>query len=132
MIFVDTSYWIAAALRRDSRSVDARRLALLYADQRLLTTNHVVGETWTYINSRSGHASAVDFLTRVESSPRLEIAHVDADVEEAAWRWLRRRDERSYSFVDATSFTLMSERGVTRALAYDRHFAAAGFELLTQ
>jgi predicted nucleic acid-binding protein len=52
---------------------------------------------------------------------------VAIDVEDEAWRWLDRHDERSYSFVDATSFVVMRRRGVSEALAFDGDFSAAGF-----
>jgi predicted nucleic acid-binding protein len=44
--------------------------------------------------------------------------------------WLRRRDERQCSFVDATSFALMRSRGLTSALAFEGDFIAAGFHEL--
>ena len=52
---------------------------------------------------------------------------MESHVEEEALAWLRRRDEREYSFVDATSFALMRSRGITQALAFDGDFGAAGF-----
>ncbi|MGH2926619.1 MAG: type II toxin-antitoxin system toxin 23S rRNA-specific endonuclease VapC20, partial [Solirubrobacteraceae bacterium] len=44
-----------------------------------------------------------------------------------AWEWLRRHDEREYSFVDATSFALMRQLRLREALAFDGDFSAAGF-----
>ena len=41
--------------------------------------------------------------------------------------WLRRHDERTYSFVDATSFAVMWRLGLIYALAFDGDFSAAGF-----
>ncbi len=52
---------------------------------------------------------------------------IDRDLEHEALDWLRRRDERKYSFVDATSFAFMRRNGITDALAFDGDFAAAGF-----
>jgi uncharacterized protein len=63
----------------------------------------------------------------VRSSPRLELMFADGGVEDEALRWLRRHDEREYSFVDATSFALMRARRIREALAFDGDFAAAGF-----
>lgn len=47
--------------------------------------------------------------------------------EDDALRWLRKHDEREYSFVDATSFAYMRAKGIQEALAFDGDFAAAGF-----
>jgi len=41
---------------------------------------------------------------------------VPAGIEDEALRWLRRHDEREYSFVDATSFAFMWAKGISEAL----------------
>lgn len=97
------------------------------ADRGVITTNHVLGETWTFIRSRVGHVAAVAFLDALEGPGRVSVLTVDPDQERAALAWLRRHDERSYSFVDATSFVLMEQLGLTEALAFDGDFSAAGF-----
>ena len=126
MTFVDTSFWVALLLVRDRHHTQAR--ALWTADPgALLSTNHVVGETWTYLRRRAGHASAVAFFDATERSDRLSIEHVGPAAEAEALRWLRRHDEREYSFVDATSFAVMRARRLSAALAFDGDFNAAGF-----
>ena len=127
MRFVDTSFWFALQDRLDRRHAEAAALAVGQRRQRLLTSNHVVGETWTTIRRRLGHAAAVGFLDRLRALPNLEVAHVDEALEAEAWAWLRRHDEREYSFVDATSFAIMRRRRVREALAFDGDFGAAGF-----
>jgi predicted nucleic acid-binding protein len=123
--FVDTSFWVAFRFRRDDHHADA--LALWADRQPLLTTNLVVGETWTFLRRRIGHAEAVGFLEAVDASPRVSVVSVEPAAEEAAWQWLRRHDERDYSFVDATSFETMRRSRITEALAFDGDFTAAGF-----
>lgn len=127
MIFVDTSFWVALRVRRDSHHDEARVLLERHGEHPLVTTGHVRGETWTYLRRRAGHAAAVDFLDAVERSPRIEVAFGDAVLEAEALRWLRRRDEREYSFVDAVSFAFMRARRIREALAFDGDFSAAGF-----
>ena len=127
MIFVDTSFWIALRMRRDSHHEDAVALARAYADAPLVTTNFVRWETWTFVRRRTGHLAAVHFLDHLERSPRIELLRVDDETERDALRWLRRHDEREYSFVDATSFAMMRKRRITETLAFDGDFAAAGF-----
>jgi len=56
-----------------------------------------------------------------------QIEHVSEALESEAWSWLRRHDERVYSFVDATSFAVMRRRRIREALAFDGDFRAAGF-----
>ena len=63
----------------------------------------------------------------VAGSPRIRTVRVPRAVEEDAVRWLRRHDEREYSFVDATSFAFMRAEGIEAALAFDGDFSAAGF-----
>ena len=126
MIFVDTSFWVALRNRRDAHHDEAIELLEQHAAVPLVTTNHVRGETWTFLRRRSGHGAAVDVLDAVQNSPRLEVVFADGGVEDEALRWLRRHDEREYSFVDATSFALMRARRIREAPARG-DFAAAGF-----
>ena len=126
-MFVDTSFWVALRNRRDGRHEDAGALLSRYADRGLVTSNHVRGETWTYLRRRAGHAAAVDFLDALEHSPRIQMIAVGHDHERTALRWLRRHDEREYSFVDATSFALMRALRLKEVLAFDGGFSAAGF-----
>ena len=127
MIFVDTSFWVALRLRRDGRHEEALALLDRHARSTFATSSHVRGETWTFLRARGGHRDGVAFLDMVERTPRLQIAFITEALETDALVWLRRHDERPYSFVDATSFALMRSLGIREALAFDGDFAAAGF-----
>ncbi|MBI4730428.1 MAG: PIN domain-containing protein [Acidobacteria bacterium] len=126
MRFVDTSFWIALRFRRDERHPDARSLWEAGTGS-LLTSDLILGETWTFLRRRAGHRHALEFLEAAASLPALTVRHVDEDLVSEAWRWLRRHDERPYSFVDATSFATMRRLRLREALAFDGDFAAAGF-----
>jgi predicted nucleic acid-binding protein len=129
--FADTSWWVAWSLPGDGRHEDA--LALLDhlgAAEQVLTTNLIVGETWTFLRRKDGHPTALAFLDRVHllgEQAKLTVHRVTAEQEDKAWAWLRKHDERAYSFVDATSFQVMRDRRLREALAFDQDFAAAGF-----
>jgi predicted nucleic acid-binding protein len=124
--FADTSFWVALALRRDRRHDTAAQL-WAERDQPLLVSNHVLGEVWTFLRRRDGHGAASRASELIERSDAVDVFHVPPDTEDEAWHWLRRHDEREYSFVDATSFAVMRRRGMTEALAFDGDFSAAGF-----
>jgi predicted nucleic acid-binding protein len=124
--FIDTSFWIGLRFRRDGRHPDAKAL-WESGPGAIVTSSLVLGETWTFLRRRVGHADAMRFLDAADGVPGLTIARVDERLEDEAWRWLRRHDERPYSFVDATSFALMRRLRIREALAFDGDFAAAGF-----
>lgn len=127
MIFVDTSFWVALRNRRDAHHPEAESLLRSHDTAVLVTTNHVRGETWTYLRRRAGHRAAVAFLDALEQSSRVRVIEVEPKLEEEALGWLRRHDEREYSFVDATCFAVMRSRKMREAFAFDGDFAAAGF-----
>jgi uncharacterized protein len=127
VIFVDTSFWVALHLPRDMHHGDAAGLLRRFGDQTLVTSNHVRGETWTFLRHRAWHAAAVSFLDALGRTARLSVIFVSEELEEQALRWLRRHDERDYSFVDATSFALMRSLRIKEALAFEGDFEAAGF-----
>ena len=114
-------------MSRDQHHSGALDLLHDLRDELLVTSNHVRGETWTFLRRRGGHGAAVAFLDMLARTRRVEVIGIELTLEERAFRWLRRRDEREYSFVDATSFVLMRSLKIREALAFDGDFAAAGF-----
>jgi len=128
LIFADTSFLIAAMDERDSRHRVALELLRQVGSQRVVATNLIRGETWTWLRYKRWHRKAVEFLDSVGGqNQRIQVARVKLAQEDEALRWLRRHDEREYSFVDATSFAFMRAEGISEALAFDGDFAAAGF-----
>lgn len=130
MVFVDTSHIYALVDRRDPRHRAAHAIAERLGSGALLTSNHVLAESWTLTNRRLGHGAAVEVVAAIRDSTRYTVVHVAADAERRAFDWLLQHDEREYSFVDATSFETMRELGIEEALAFDRDFEAAGFRIL--
>ena len=127
MIFVDTSFWAALTAKADAHHQEAVGLLERHESEPLVTSNHVRGETWTRLRRRRGHRSGGAFLDLLERTARLRLEYVARPLEDEALAWLRRHDEREYSFVDATSFALMRSLRIREALAFDDDFTAAGF-----
>ena len=127
MIFVDSSFWIGFGMAPDNDHAAALAVFDAYDTSPLVTSNLVRGETWTFLRRRSGHDAAIDFLDRLEGAARVEVVRISRELEDEALSWLRRHDEREYSFVDATSFALMRSLRIREAFAFDGDFTAAGF-----
>ena len=131
-VFVDGGAWIAI-----SDSGDQHHRAAVDVYQRLLrqvrilvTTNLVIAEAYIAIRRAAGHPVAMRFLQSLHRSSRLRRIYSDAALEQQAEEILARYADQAFSLVDAVSFALMHQRGITEAFAFDRHFLTAGFILV--
>jgi predicted nucleic acid-binding protein len=128
MIFADTSFLVAGLIRRDKHHEAAIRLSRQIAGRRVVTTNHVRGEAWTWIRRKAWHGKATEMLDNLDDpTGHVGVSGVSEQMEAEALSWLRQHDEREYSFVDATSFAYMRANRIEEVLAFDGYFAAAGF-----
>jgi predicted nucleic acid-binding protein len=128
LIFADTSFLVAGLIPKDRHHEAAVQLTQQIAGRRIVTTNHIRGEAWTWIRRKAWHAKATEMLDNLDApNSYVQVIRVSEELEDEALRWLRQHDEREYSFVDATSFAYMHAKGISEALAFDGDFAAAGF-----
>jgi len=128
-LFVDSSAWYALADADDKYHSSARAFLsqALEVYTRLITSNCVVGETYTLIRTRLGYREAWEFIARARSSSRLEVIFINEVMESEAYRLLRKFQDQDFSYVDGTSFALMRERKIEEAFTYDEHFSVTGF-----
>ncbi|MEA2025870.1 MAG: PIN domain-containing protein [Chloroflexota bacterium] len=122
--FVDTSAFYAAADRGDVNC--ERAMVLIAAEDRVVTSDHVLVETWSLLKSRLGHAPAERFWDGVRSSA-LAIEHVGPADLESAWATGEIFADQGFSIVDRTSFAVMQRLGVYRAVSFDVDFAIFRF-----
>jgi uncharacterized protein len=123
-LFVDTSIWYAAADKSDTSN--ARAKAILSAGEPLVTSDHVLIETWTLIRYRLGRHAAERFWEGLrEGAAGVEIVGT-ADLE-AAWEIGRSYRDQDFSLVDRTSFATMRRLGIDRAASLDNDFAIFRF-----
>lgn len=128
---MDTSAWYALADAGDRRHAEAARLLarVLERNLRLITSNHVIGETYTLLRMRLGHTAANEFLSRTRASERTTRIFIDHTWEDEAEDILGRFSDQDFSFVDATSFVAMRKLALRTAFAFDHHFQVAGYLL---
>ncbi len=124
-VFVDTSAWYAAADSSD-RSHKRATLLLSQFEGQLLTSDHVLVETWFLASSRLGDEVAEQLVNSIRAGiARVESA-ILADLEVAATIRLAFVDQ-SFSIVDRTSWSVMQRLGVHEAIAFDRDFSIYRF-----
>lgn len=131
-IFVDTSAWYALISSGDRNHPLASEFLpnALIEFRELVSTNLVIGETYTLVTSRLGYDAAWRFLRQIRKSPRLRRVFVTEELEMKAYDFLESRTDQRFSFVDGTSFAVMKAQGISSCFAFDRHFGAAGFTAL--
>ncbi len=123
-LFVDTSIWYAAADSGDRSN--ARAKAVLGQGEPLVTSDHVLVESWTLLHHRLGRGVAERWWEGLRSGvARVETVTL-ADLE-AAWSIGREFPDQDFSIVDRTSFALMQRMGLSRAASLDDDFAVYRF-----
>ena len=50
-------------------------------------------------------------------------------MEETAWTYFERYHDKSWDFIDCTSFALMDSLKLERAFTFDAHFSQKGFQI---
>jgi len=131
-LFVDTAGWVACADSADpdhARSCAARDAAL-EAGQIFITTDFVVDETLTLVRFRLGLDAAEAWWQQIDRSARLRWERVDSSRFEKARGLFIQYSDKDFSFTDCTSFAVMREMRLTRALTTDRHFRQMGFQVV--
>ncbi len=119
-IFVDSSAWYAAADRGDRQNAHAKRL--LTTDERLITSDHVLIETWRLIHHFISASAAEAFWDGLRSGVARVEQTTSADLE-AAWAIGERFPDQDFSLVDRTSFALMERLGISRVISFDNDFS---------
>lgn len=123
-LFVDSSIWYAAVDASDPSN--ARAKAILGSGELLVTTDHILVETWALLRVRL-HRSAAE---RFWDGMRNGVAAIEpvglADLE-AAWQIGISWRDQDFSIIDRTSFAVMCRLGIERAASLDDHFAVFRF-----
>jgi predicted nucleic acid-binding protein len=131
-LFVDTAGWMAMADRKDPLNAAAIAVRDQWLENAgiLATSNYIVDETLTIIRMRIGLNAAKKWWAMVSKSPRCKMHWITPEREQMAIQWFFNWQDQSFSFTDCTSFVVMKEFGITKALTADNHFITAGFEIL--
>jgi predicted nucleic acid-binding protein len=124
-LFVDTSVWYAAADRADRSNLRAQEI-LSAAKGSLVTTDHVLVETWLLLRHRLHRQAAEQFWKGLRTGVAIVESVVEVDLERA---WLIGLDfqDQDFSLVDRTSFSLMERLGLRRVASFDDDFVVYRF-----
>ena len=131
-IFVDTSAWIMLLNSSERQHKEAKERYRQLANTKLVVTNLVISETYTWLRIKVGFKEALNFLNAMQRKKelgQLEVIYSDYNFEQEAVLLLKKYRDHDFSYADAVSFAVMKKSGLKSAFAYDSHFVTAGFNL---
>ncbi|MBI4737504.1 MAG: PIN domain-containing protein [candidate division NC10 bacterium] len=122
--FVDTSAFYALLDAEDPHHPKSVGLftQLARSRARLLTSNHVIFETYSLVLSRLGRWMAQSWLGKLN----MQIERAMPEDERRAVQIVLQFRDKDFSLVDASSFALMERLRLRQAIAFDPHFRQYG------
>jgi predicted nucleic acid-binding protein len=128
VIFLDTSFLYAVAIKGDKHHERAKKLFSRALDEKaeLVIHNLILVETVALIQRRHGHATAAGFIREADSFRTIMI---DKDLHDQVLGRFVSSGARRVSLVDMFSFALMRRERIKYALAFDDDFIKEGFSL---
>jgi len=129
-VYVDTSALLPLLDKGDEhhRAVVETVARLAEEGVGLVTASYTLVEAGALVRGRIG-VEAFRELGRAVAAAA-DVVWVDAELHHRAWQETARGPRTGPSLVDVVGFLVMEGRGLTTALAVDRHFRDRGFELL--
>jgi len=133
--FVDSGAWIGMLVVEDRHHREARELFQSFtAKDELLTTNYVLAETATWlVYHRYGRYTGRfrQMIDAAEAVRRLRLIWIAAKLHDSAWDVMEQFQDQDFSFADCSSIAACREENVDNVFGFDKHFAMAGFTLLS-
>jgi uncharacterized protein len=132
ILFADTGYWVALLNSRDNLHDKALNLSKTVQPAHIVTSEMVLTELLNDFSSRGDHLRGVatKLIHCLTEDPNTTIIPQDTIQFNTALQLYEDRLDKAWSQTDCVSFKLMEERNIVEALAYDKHFAQAGFVAL--
>ena len=130
-LFVDSSAWTASFNPRDKYFARARQALQSIAGQEVefVTTDYVLDETLTNLQSGYSHAVAENFGVWVLKQANIRIEYITEAIWNDAWAMFQQYDDKDFSFTDCTSFVVMQRHKLREVFSFDHHFEQMGFRL---
>lgn len=129
-IFIDTSFIIALINERDQYHQQALDITDLYIDKPLAITDSVLLEIANYLARRYKN-EAIQVIQGFLDSEDVEVIRLTPDIFDRAFELYKTRSDKEWGLVDCVSFIVMQDCDIHKVLTFDRHFAQAGFEILS-
>jgi uncharacterized protein len=132
LIFVDTDYWIASIIPRDTLHSTAVTVLRELGSPNLITSEMVLTEFLNMLGKKGSHLrqARVKAVAAIASEARIEVVPQTRRLFQQAVQLYSDRLDKEWSLTDCASFVIMRERSITEALTHDHHFVQNGYVAL--
>ena len=131
-VFVDTVYWIAAALPNDQWCAVAKEARRSLGRVEFVTTDEVLTEFLAAL-SKGGpriRLAATQTVRAMLSSSNVRVIPQSRESFSKALDRYEARGDKEYSLQDCVSMNVMEAESITQILTNDHHFEQEGFTVL--
>lgn len=131
-VFADAGYWVALLNPKDNLHNKSKTVSSTLGQVRIVTGEMVLAEVLNSFADKGAilRNAACKLVERLRNDPNSDIVPQTNIQFMAALLFYKERQDKDWSLTDCASILIMQEKGITEALAYDKHFAQAGFRPL--
>lgn len=129
MIYIDTSYLVAMAVRSDGLH-DVAMAWTASARGPFITTEFVLLEFVNSLSAPALRSRAHGFVDRIVANPNVFVEPASSELYHSGIKLHKERPDKGWSVTDCVSFLVMQRNEVLDALTHDQHFEQAGFRAL--
>lgn len=87
--------------------------------------------TLFFSHTRGFKTQAIEIIQHFQDAEDVTLIHMNPLLFKDAFNLYQRYRDKEWGMVDCLSFVVMREMKLTTALAFDKHFGQAGFQVLT-
>ena len=125
-VFADAFYFVVRLNRHDQHHERTLAFSRDFRAQ-LLTTDWVLMEVADALAESESRARIREFVVHLRQSSACEVVAASRDLLDRALELYHQHADKEWTLTDCTSFVVMREREITKALTADHHFEQAGF-----
>lgn len=129
IVFADTGYWVALLNSHDDLHDKAIKLSKEIQPAHIVTSEMVLTEVLNDFSKRGENLrlAAVSLIKHLREHSNTTIIPQTSKQFDDALTLYEQRLDKAWSQTDCVSFKIMEEEMIVDALAYDKHFAQAGY-----
>ena len=120
---------IAISNKNDSYYQKAYKYSLDLTDTIIVAHDLILAEFLNFYSARGGHFRniALEYINLIQQHPNILIKSISGEYFDKGLMLYGKRRDKTYSFTDCVSISIILEEEIKEVLTTDRHFEQEGF-----